>query len=921
MRINTFHFLSGTLLLAASLSTAPMGRAQPQTRSFELQGEVRDQLNSVIVGASVRVTNGKDFVRESVSDERGRFRFVDLLAGTYTLSVTAEGFAVYEAAQELQNRSTPVRLSITLYPSSISESVTVGDDGGNSLDAGRAAGTQILSEREVQALPDDPDRIREQLQTLAASSGSVPGEATVTVDGFLAGGSLPPKSAIREVRINPDLYSAEYDTPPYRGGRIEILTRPGAEAFRGSAFFNFNDSAFNARNAFALERAPTETRRYGFQLGTPIVKRRAGFFLDFERRDIDEAATINAVVLNDAFQFVPFTMNVLTPSRLTIGSTRFDWQANVAHSFIARYDFNRNRLINQNVGGFNLPGRASNNTLIEQSLRFTETAIINPTALNELRVGITWLRRDERAASNAVAVIVPGAFSQGGASLQNLARNERRLEIVDNVSTTRGKHNLKFGAQLYNRSVEDERADNPQGTFFFGGTLAPSLDVNDSTPSYISGLEQYRRTLLGLPGGVPTRFTITQGAPDVAVNQWLFAVFAQDEWRIRPKISLSLGLRYEGQTAPHDVFNLAPRAGIAYSPDREQHWVLRARAGLFYERIADALTLDTLRLDGVRQRQLIVDAPSFSNPLGDGASARTISTFRRLDSALRSPASLQMRVEVERQLPRGWRVSASHSWARGWNSLRSRNINAPLIQEGVAPNFAPRPFGASQDILQFESSGKINGRVLFIGLFQTTNRRFTIASGYLNFDFRTNADTPYQFPQSSYTDAGEFAPPFWQARHRFFLTSNINLPLKLRANISVNAASGTPFNVTTGRDTNADNNFNDRPSIVDANNPNAIITRFGALDPTAVNGNLPRNAGTNPATMTFDLNLNRTFMLGRGANGNESRYRMTVNIAAYNLLNHANPLGLNGVLASPFFGRANAAAPARRVEFGLRFNF
>ena len=915
-------FISKTRILAiiASLVFASIAVAQ-QTRIADVLGEVKDQFGGVIVGARVHLEREDGFTRETVTDETGRFRIAGVPAGTYTLRVAAEGFGVYETAQDIRDGATPARLSITLYPGAINESVTVGGDSGNALDAGRAAGTQILSEREIQALPDDPDRLREQLQTLAASSGSVPGDATVTVDGFLAGGSLPPKSAIREVRVNPDLYSAEYDTPPYRGGRIEIFTRPGAEAFRGSAFFNFNDSAFNARNAFAIMRAPTETRRYGFQLGAPIVKRRAGFFLDFERRDIDEATTINALILSDAFRFVPFTTNVLTPSRLTIGSARFDWQANAAHTVIARYDFNHNSLVNQNVGGFNLPERATNSDLTEQSLRFTETAIINPTTLNELRVGITWLRRNERAASSAVSTVVPGAFSAGGATLQNLARNERRLEIINNVSTTRGKHNLKFGVQLYNRNVEDERADNPQGTFFFGGSLAPTLDANDSTLNHISGLEQYRRTLLSLPGGVPTRFTITQGAPNVTVNQWLLAGFVQDEWRVRPNLSLNLGLRYEGQNAPRDTMSLAPRLGVAYSPDKEQLWVFRARAGIFYERIADGLTLEALRLDGLQQRQILINSPRFPDPFEGVAQAETISTIRQLDADLRPPASFQMGLEFERQLPRGWRISARQSWTRGWAEIRSRNINAPLLEVGILRSLALRPLGTPEDVLQFESSGRTNGRVFFIGLFQTTNKRFTIASGYLNFNFRTNADAPYTLPQSSYTDAGEWARPFWQARHRVFLSSNISLPFSLRANVSLNAASGAPYNITTGRDNNGDGNFNDRPSVVDVNNSNAIITRFGTLDPTAINGDLPRNAGTNPATVMLDLNFNRTFMIGRGANGNETRYRLTINAAAYNALNRANPLGLNGVLASPFFGRANAAAPARRIEFGLRFNF
>jgi hypothetical protein len=927
MRISS-HFVMIAALVTVTLIGPHAGAgARLQTRSFDLQGEVKDQNGAVIPGAKVNLADKQGFKRETTSNEQGRFRLSRLPASSFTLSIIATGFSTYEAAYEIGENSPQERLSITLYPDTIKETVIVANDGGGNLDAGRAAGTQTLNERELEALPDDPDQFNEQLQTLATSSGSAPGGATVTVDGFLTGGKLPPKSAIREVRVNPDLFSAEYDTPPYRGGRIEIFTKPGAEAFRGSAFFQYNSSALNARNAFAQARTESQTHRYGVQVGAPLVRRRSGFFLDLERRDIEEEATTSALTLDENLRPALFNASVLVPLRLFIGSIRADWQINPTNTFIARYDLNTNRIGNQGVGGFNLPERATNYHLEEQNLRFSLNSILSPRMLNELRIGLTKQAIFQEAVSNESAILVLGAFSAGGALAQLVKREERRLEIVDNLTLSMGQHSLKLGAQIYGKSINDLRAENTNGTFLFGGGLAPSLEssmANDAIPprlQHISGLEQYRRTLLGLPGGVPTRFTITSGAPNVNVTQWLFAGFVQDEWRVRSNLALNLGLRYEGQTAPFDAISLAPRIGLSYSPDKEQRLVVRARAGIFYDRIDESLTLEALRLDGFGQQQLIFDAPSFPDPFIREANLHSIATTRRPLENLCPPASLQLSIEVERHLPRGWRVSARHSWTRGWNSLRSRNINAPVMEAFADPALAPRPLGFAQNVLQFESSGRIAGRVLFIGLFQSTNKRFTLSSGYLNFDFRTNADTPFLLPQSSYDEGGEWARPFWMARHRLFLISTVNLPLSLRASLSLNAASGTPFNITTGRDNNGDGNLNDRPVLTDLQNPHAILTRYGALDPTALHGNLPRNAGTNPSIVTLDLNLARTFAIGKGLAGSESRYKLAVNARANNLLNRANLLGLNGVLASPFFGRANASAPARRIEVGLRFSF
>jgi hypothetical protein len=788
---------------------------------------------------------------------------------------------------------------------------------------------KTLTGRELQALPDDPDQLRERLQQLATSAGSAPGEATVTVDGFLSGGRLPAKGAIREVRINPNLFSAEYDRAPFRGGRIEILTKPGASSFGGSAFLNFNSSALNAREAFAPMRAASKTRRYGAQFGGPIAPKRLGFFLDFESRDIDETSTVNTIVLNDARQPMSFSASVPAPTQLHIGSGRVDWQATEAHTVVFRYEASRNQLDNQGVGGFNLPKRALNHMITEQSLRFTETAVINSSTVNELRVGLTFERLTQKAVSGSQAISVPGAFESGGAATQTVARNARRLEIADHLSATVGKHSLKFGVQVFHRRFEDRRSDNPNGTFVFGGGLFPELSpdgqvvIGLSGPSLIniSGLEQYRRTLLGLPGGLPTRFFITRGSSDITVSQWLLAGFLQDEWRPRGNFSISLGLRYEGQTTPSDGMSLVPRLGIAYTPDKRQRWVLRARAGIFYDRVSDALTFEARRLDGSQLRQVIIDSPSFPDPFAGGRAAFAIPTFRRLDPSLRPPASLQMRVEVARELPGGWRLDVNHSWTRGWSMLRSRNVNAPLVGPGIDPLLAPRPSGSAENILQFESSGQIWGRVLYLGVNQSANQYFNVFAGYLHFSFRTDADTPFLLPQSSYDFSGEWARPFWQARHRFFLTNILNLPRKFRLSTSIIAFSGTPFNITTGRDNNGDGNFNDRPSVVGSSDPRAIVTPFGVFDSDVVNGSLRRNAGTNPANITVDLNLSRQFRFGPKVTPTDKRYMLMLNARATNLFNHTNPLGLNGVLRSPFFGRANTAGPARRIEFGVRLSF
>jgi hypothetical protein len=915
-------------LLIVLMSLSAVAPVAAQNR-IDLRGIVKDERGGLIVAATITVevdcTANLGCTRnrlETQSDAGGEFRFRGLTNSLYLVRITAKGFAHSEQTFE-PTKELPL-LEVTLFPL-LEENVTITYDQHRvSLDPERAAGTSVLREADLSVLPDDSDELSQRLQLMSASSGGIPGGAVVTVDGFLVHGRLPSKGSIREIRINPDLYSAEYDRAPYRGGRIEILTKPGAASFHGSGFFNYNNAVVNARNAFAPTRPDANSRRYGLDFGGPIVAKKAGYFVSFERREIDDSSAINALILDSNFQAVSDLQNATVPARLAIASARFDWQVNPRNTLLARYDFSSNRLENQGVGGFNLADRGFDSRTSEHSFRFSTTTVLGTTMVNEFRGGITLRDVTIRAVSSEQAIVVPGAFASGGAATQSQLSDDFHLELANNFSLVVGKHKLKLGVQVLGRVSDDSRRDNFNGTFIFGGGPAPQLDaLNQAVGSAsvnISGLEQYRRTLLSLPGGIPTRFTITTGDPLVNVEQWIYFAFAQDEWKLKRNVALSFGLRYEGQTNPTDRLSLAPRFGVAYSPDKKQLWVLRARVGLFYTRIPDSLSFDVQRLNGERQQSLVINRPSFPNPFNGGQSL-VIRTTREFEPGIRAERSWQGQLALEHQLPRGWRLNVSHSYSSSNSGLRSVNINAPVLDGVVDPALAPRPSGMNENVFQYQSSGATRGSVTFAGINHSGSSRFNIYTGYLHFDFRSNADTPATTPQSTYSDNGEWARPYWQATHRAFVAGVVFLPGKLRASPSLNFASGTPFNITTGIDNNGDGSFTDRPSFVGPGAIGAISTPFGEMSPNVINGTLARNFGTSPATATLDLDLARDFVFGRKGATNDGRYTLTLNVRTSNLTNRVNVGTLNGVLTSQFFNRANSAAPARKIEFGLRLAF
>ena len=376
------------------------------------------------------------------------------------------------------------------------------------------------------------------------------------------------------------------------------------------------------------------------------------------------------------------------------------------------------------------------------------------------------------------------------------------------------------------------------------------------------------------------------------------------------------GLRYEAETAPLIRADWSPRISLAYALDKKSRWVVRMRAGLFYRPLDEALALEALRLNGENQLQTLTYAGLMANqPI-------VVTNIRVLQPALRPSLSFQPQVSLQRDFGHGITLQSNYTLMRTWREVRSRNINAPIVTPDLAnPLLGVRPSIPNENIFQYESTGRVYGNMFYAGFNQSALKHLTTFAGYIHLDFHTNADSPDMFPQSAVSSAGEWARPSWQSSHRVYTGGVLLLPWNIQGSFLFGAASGLPYNITTGGDNNGDGVFNDRPSLVAPGFPQAIATQYGLLDPLAVNGNLPRNAGTAPWLLTVDLNVSRRFTLGAAAQAGEHVRSLVVNLQGTNLTNHLNASSVIGVVTSPLFGTPNTADPSRRIEAGLRFNF
>src|ERR1051325_2466605 len=346
---------AGRAVVVVSVLFVCFGRASAQQSLGTLRGQGKDELGGVIVGATVTATDAAGVEKTAVTDNEGRYVFSALAPALYTIRINHAGFAAYEnLGVEVQaGRTDP--LDIVLTVAIEQEEVTVTAEAPVGTEPESNAGAVVLRGSDLDALPDDPDDLSDALQALAGPTAGSDEGAQIYVDGF-TGGRLPPKESIREIRINRNPFSAEYDRLGY--GRIEIFTKPGTDKFRGQAFFNFNDEALNARDPFAPERAPFQRRRYGGNLSGPIVPKRASFFFDFQRRETDDNEVVRAIVLDAGLNPLNFNQTIVTPDRRTTFSPRLDYQINATNTLVARYTFEQGTSLNSGVGDFNLPTRA-----------------------------------------------------------------------------------------------------------------------------------------------------------------------------------------------------------------------------------------------------------------------------------------------------------------------------------------------------------------------------------------------------------------------------------------------------------------------------------------------------------------------------------------------------------------------------------
>ena len=665
---------------------------------------------------------------------------------------------------------------------------------------------------------------------------------------------------------------------------------------------------------------------------------------------------INAVVLDPNFNIAPFSQAVVTPNDRTTVSPRLDYQVSTNNTLVTRYTFTKTVQDNLGVGTFSLASRAYDNSTTQQTVQATDTIVLGARAINETRVQYIRSANTQNGNQGMASITVPQSFVSGGSSVGFNFTNTNQYEVNNSTSLTFAKHSLKVGARLRGTLIDDRDTTNYNGTFTFN-----TLPIYQQTQLLLSqGVSPAQIRAMGYGA---SQFSIEGGTPLASLNYYDLGIYAQDDWRLKPNFTLSMGLRYETQNGIGDHGDFAPRIGIAWGVGGGKtgpKTVIRAGSGIFYDRFTTDLTLNTLHLNGIAQQQFIVSNPDFFPTVPSlaslGANQSKLAVWK-VDSHLHAPYVIQSAIGVDRQLPKNTSMSVTYAISHGVHELRARDINSPLpgTYDPTIAGSGVRPFGAIGDIYQYESSGIFNQQQLITNFNSRFSAKFS-AFGYFVFgDAHSNSDGPSSFPANQYDESSEYSRAAFNTRFHTFIGGNWTAPFAIRFSPYISQSSGRPFNITIGRDIYGDTLFNARPAFAVAGRP-SIMTPWGDFDPNPLPGEtlIPRNFGTGPSQFSVNLRMSRTWGFGgessgrrpnsggdRGPGGGSTfgrggpggggdhghgsrggrgggpggdtvstgkRYNLTLSLSARNLFNHENFGPPVGSLSSPLFGISNTLA-------------
>ena len=612
---------------------------------------------------------------------------------------------------------------------------------------------------------------------------------------------------------------------------------------------------------------------------------------------------------------------VPNPQTRTNVSPRIDYQLTPSNTFTARYQYfentQQNASVGQNSNQITLESYGYNVDSIEHQVQLSDTQVFGPKVVNETRFQFLHQSNENTPVNTTPAISIPGVLQFGGNTIGHSMDDQNHYEIQNYTSYTSGNHSMRFGARIRVSQADTVNPGNFNGSFTYP-TLAAYLNNQ------------------------PNQFSIATGQPAVSDTYTDAGLYVEDDWKLRPNLTVSYGLRYETQSDINDHHDFAPRVGIAWGlggKGKTPSTVIRGGFGIFYDRFPQNLVLQATRLDGTLQQSFVIESPSFgpSNIPPSFAGSGAPLTVYRIDPNFRAPYVMQAAIGVERQLTRAVKLSLTYLNSRGVHQLFTNNINAPF--PGTFPANPVCPMGCSTgNVYEYQSGGIFKQNQLITNLNMRYGPSLTLF-GFYSLSFADSDTTGAgSFPTNPYDPSVDYGRSPFDVRNRLFFGGNFGAPFGLRLSPFIAAQSGSPYNLTIPENILGTSIFNARPGLAAPSSACPSVSATNAFcffipTPGQAYAPIPVNFGEGPAQWSVNMRVSKTIGLGprleqaggrggRGGRGGERggfggfgggpggmfgggatdhRYSLTFSAMGRNIFNHPNLAPPVGVLSPGAF--------------------